>query len=58
MLASIHHVNPLFVYVIVAIVFAGWAIPVVGSELRRMRGRRRGNHDARRLQQYRRPGKR
>ena len=57
MLAAIHHVNLLFVYVIVAIVFAGWAVPVVGSELRRVRKRRRGAYDARRGQQYRRPGK-
>jgi hypothetical protein len=43
--------------VVVALVFAGWVIPVIGIELRRMRNRRDGQYDARRgLGRYRRPG--
>jgi hypothetical protein len=49
-------VNPVLIYSIVAIVFAGWAIPVLVSELRRMRTRRRRHQESGR--RYHRPGDR
>jgi hypothetical protein len=50
-------VNPLYVYGIVAIVFAGWAIPVVVSEVRRMRRKRRRSNSGT-LSQYHDPRRR